>query len=224
MRSTFDQSIKDLVNDINTMGSRVDRILEETTRALRDHDFILAKEIFDNDHYINAMEGRIERECFNLIALQQPIASDLRIITASLKIVTDIERIGDQCADICEIMVTYPEFHVMKTPALILRMLEKAREMFIGSIDAFVRKDVELAKDVAQRDDIVDEMFSRAVIELTQVLQQDSNLTSQATDYLYIAKYIERIADHATNISEWAAYQVTNEHKDMNIHDGQIEE
>lgn len=216
MRSVFDRELQDLANDVNDMGTKVDSVLVSTMKALKDHDFVLAKTIYENDHYINAMENNIERQCFSLIALQQPIATDLRIITASMKIVTDIERIGDQCADICEIMLTNPNFHVMKTPALILRMLEKAREMYVGALDAFMQEDVELAKRVAGMDDQVDEMFSRQVLEIIELLQEEHTRTAEATDYLFIAKYIERIADHATNIAEWAAYQLTGEHKDMN--------
>lgn len=224
MRSVFDREIMDLLNDIGQMGTRVDRIMGDTIKALKDHDFVLAKQIFENDHYINAMESNIERTCFTLIALQQPMASDLRRITASLKVVTDIERVADQCADICEIMSTYPNFHSVKTPAVILTMFEKAREMFVHSIDAFVRLDVELARDVGYADDVVDELFSRAVLEMTQMLQNDTTFTSQATDYMFIAKYIERIGDHSTNIAEWAAYQVTGEHRKFNIHADQDED
>lgn len=215
MRSLFDKELQDLVNDVNAMGTKVDRVLNDTITALKEHDFVLARDIYENDRFINSMESNIERQCFSLIALQQPIATDLRRITASMKVVTDIERIGDQCADICEIMMTNPNFHVMKTPNLIIRMLEKAREMYVGAIDSFVREDVELAKSVAETDDLVDDMFTKVVLELTEYLQNESLHVSEATDHLFIAKYIERIADHATNIAEWGAYQVTGEHKKM---------
>lgn len=218
MRSVFDRELRDLLNDIGSMGTRVDRIMGDTIKALKDHDFVLAKEIFENDHYINAMENKVERNCFTLIALQQPIATDLRRITASLKVVTDIERVADQCADICEIMMTYPDFHAMKTPPLLIKMFDKAREMFVSAIDSFMQMDVELARDVAAMDDQVDDMFSRAILDFTQQLQSNTNLTTQATDYMFIAKYIERIGDHATNIAEWAAYQATGVHKGMNSH------
>ncbi len=215
MRSVFDRELRSLLNDISTMGTRVDRIIGDTIKALKDHDFILAKEIYENDHYINMMESQVEHKSFSLIALQQPIATDLRRITASLKVVTDLERVADQCADICEIMTTYPNFHSMKTPPLIIKMLEKAREMFVDALNAFMQMDMELAKDVGAKDDEVDEMFSRVVLELTQILQNDTQYTSQATDYMFIAKYIERIGDHATNIAEWAAYQITGEHMNL---------
>ena len=213
MRSVFDRELRDLLNDIASMGARVDRIMGNTIRALKDHDFVLAKQIFESDHYINSMENKVERSCFTLIALQQPIATDLRRITASLKVVTDMERVADQCADICEIMLTYPAFHALKTPALILKMFDKAREMFVSALNAFMQLDVELAYDVIAQDDIVDDMFSRAIVEFTRQLQENTNFTTQSTDYMFIAKYIERIGDHATNIAEWAIYQVTGEHK-----------
>ncbi len=215
MRSVFDRELRSLLNDISAMGARVDRILGDTHKALKDHDFVLARQIYEEDHYVNTMERQVESKSFTLIALQQPIATDLRRITAALKVVTDIERVADQCADICEIMTTYPNFHSLKTPPLLLKMLEKAREMFVGALDSFMQLDVDLAKDVGAMDDVVDEQFSRVVLELTQLLQDSTNYVSQATDYMFIAKYIERIGDHATNIAEWAAYQVTGEHKNM---------
>ncbi|NLF19852.1 MAG: phosphate signaling complex protein PhoU [Clostridiaceae bacterium] len=215
MRSVFDREIMGLLNDISSMGTRVDRIMGDTIKALKDHDFILARQIFESDHYINDMEAMVERKSFNLIALQQPIAGDLRRITASLKVVTDIERVADQCADICEIMTTYPDFHSMQTPPLLIRMFEEARDMFVGAIDSFMQLDVEKAMDVCAKDDSVDEKFSQMVNELTSLLQSDHKHVSQATDYMFIAKYIERIGDHATNIAEWAAFQVTGEHKNM---------
>mgnify|MGYP001258072490 CR=1 FL=1 len=216
MRSLFDKELRELKNDVSNMCTKVERVVGDTIKALKDHDFVLARNIYENDHYINAMESNIERQCFTLIALQQPIATDLRRITACMKVITDIERIADQCADICEIMMTNPNFHVKKTPSLILRMLEKGREMYVDAIDSFVREDMELAREVAQADDSVDEMFTKAVLELTQLLQNNYTHASEATDYLFIAKYIERIADHATNIAEWGAYQVTGEHKKIN--------
>ena len=129
---------------------------------------VLAKEIYENDPLINAAQNNIEQFCVNLIALQQPIARDLRGITAVLKMLTDIERTADQCADICEIMATYPEFVKAETPANILQMLEISKEMFGASIDAFIRKDVELAKHVIKRYDEVDSLFSKSILELSK--------------------------------------------------------
>lgn len=215
MRYEYVRELRELNVELSEMGTMVDRTMQDTLSALRMQDRVLAKRIYRNDAKINAQESKIEHMCFNLIALQSPMASDLRAITATLKAVTDLERTGDQCADICEIMLTYNGGPAMETPQIIYRMMEKARAMFADALDSFMRKDVELAREVCERDDEVDALFSQAVLEMSRILQQSQNLVSQATDYMFIAKYIERMADHATNIAEWAIYVVTGEHRDL---------
>ncbi len=214
-REAFDRELEYLFKNIGILGNQVEKIMEDTIRALKTRDLVLAKEIYENDPLINAAQNNIEQFCVNLIALQQPIARDLRGITAVLKMLTDIERTADQCADICEIMATYPEFVKAETPANILQMLEISKEMFGASIDAFIRKDVELAKHVIKRDDEVDSLFSKSILELSNMMQSNQNAVSQATDYMFVAKYAERMGDHAVNIAEWAIYAVTGEHKNM---------
>lgn len=214
-REAFDRELEYLFKNIGILGNQVEKIMEDTIRALRTRDLALAKEIYANDPLINAAQNNIEQFCVNLIALQQPIARDLRGITATLKMLTDIERTADQCADICEIMSTYPEFVQTETPAGILEMFEIAKEMFGGSIDAFIRKDVDLANTVIARDDEVDHLFSRSILELSSQMQINQNAVSQATDYMFVAKYIERMGDHAVNISEWTIYAATGQHKNM---------
>ncbi len=214
-REAFDRELGFLFRNIGVLGAQVEKIMEDTIRALKTRDLVLAGEIYENDPQINAAQNNIEQFCVNLIALQQPIAGDLRDITATLKMLTDIERTADQCADICEIMATYPEFIQTETPAGILEMFEIAREMFAAAVDSFIRKDLELAHAVKNRDDEVDNLFSRMILELSNVMQTDHSKVSQATDYMFVAKYIERMGDHAVNISEWAVYAVTGEHKNM---------
>ena len=210
-RKAFDQELRNLQSRIGSMGVQVDEVIGDTIKALKNHDLELARYVFQHDNAINASQNNIEQMCFNLIALQQPIAADLRLITSILKMVTDVERIGDQCADICEIMATYPDFTNMKTPPDIINMFMIAREMFNGAIDSFMRRDLEEAERVIKRDDEVDNYFSRVVLDMSRVLSNDHTLVSQATDYMFIAKYIERIADHAVNIAEWTIYAATGE-------------
>lgn len=225
MRTEFNKELRELHIGLSEMGTMVDRVMMDTLTVLRTHDTTLAREIYRGDVKINSKESRIEQMCFSLIALQQPLASDLRSITATLKVVTDLERIGDQCADICEILLTYGQSSMMPTPQVIFRMMEKARAMFADAVDSYLRRDVDLAKDVAERDDEVDELFSKAVLEMSALLQEQSNMISQATDHMFMAKYIERMADHATNVAEWAIYLVTGEHKDLSHHaDGMLKE
>lgn len=214
-REAFDRELEYLFKNIGVLGNQVEKIMEDTIRALKTRDLNLAKEIYENDPLINAAQNNIEQFCVNLIALQQPIARDLRGITATLKMLTDIERTADQCADICEIMSTYPEFIQAETPTAILEMFEISKEMFGASIDAFIRRDTELAVQVIGRDDEVDNLFSRTILELSNQMQTNQNAVSQATDYMFVAKYIERMGDHAVNIAEWTIYAVTGEHKNM---------
>ncbi len=214
-RMALDREMNTLHTDIAILAAKVESIMQDTILTLKHQDKELAIRIFENDSTINASQNRIEQQCVNIIALQQPLASDLRDITASLKMVTDIERVADQCADICEIVATYPELNRMATPADVLTMFDKAREMFSEAVDSFVRKDNMQASDVRAKDDAVDALFSKVIMEMSGLLAEDKSFISQATDYMFIAKYIERMADHATNIAEWTIYAVTGEHKNM---------
>lgn len=218
IRKQFTKDLEILNGEVTTLSLRVGDIINDTIAALRVYDKELAMRIFREDPEINAAQNRIEQMCVNLIALQQPLARDLREITATLKMITDLERVADQCADICEIMVTYPDFDSVKAPQTVITQFEKASEMYAGSIDAFIRKDADAAADVIEKDDEVDSLFSRAVLEMSKHIQENPSFVPQATDYMFISKYIERIGDHAVNIAEWTIYAVTGQHKNMTKH------
>lgn len=220
MRTTFDREIMNLLNDVNVMGTRVDRIIGNTYTAVKEKDFVLSKKIFEEDYKINNMEIAIEQSAISLIALQQPVASDLRRITAALKLVTDIERIADQCADICEIMNSNPTFHQAETPQSVMLMLEKSRTMFVQALESFMQLDVDMAEDVMASDDAVDELYSRVVLEMTKKIEEATKLKAHAVDYILISKFAERIGDHATNIAEWTIYAVTGNHSSMEMNGG----
>ncbi len=214
-RMALDREMNTLHTEIANLAAKVETIMRDTIVTLKHQDKEMAKFIFENDNTINAAQNRIEQQCVNVIALQQPLASDLRDVMATLKMVTDIERVADQCADICEIVATYPELNRMQTPPDILTMFDKAKEMFSEAVDAFIRKDRDQAADVRAKDDIVDAFFSKVIMEMSNLLAEDKTLISQATDYMFIAKYLERMGDHATNIAEWTIYAVSGEHKNM---------
>ncbi|HHX37802.1 MAG TPA: phosphate signaling complex protein PhoU [Clostridiaceae bacterium] len=214
-RKVFDRELEILHRDITMLGARVETILVDTAAALQTNNREMAQRIYSEDPEINASRNQIEQMCVNLIALQQPLARDLRAITATLKMVTDVERVADQCADICEIMITYPELNQMKVPQTIVTMFEKATEMFAEAIDSFIRQDADLAATIRPKDDVVDSLFSKTIIEMSKLIQADQAFVSQATDYMFIAKYLERIADHATNVAEWTIYAVTGRHTSM---------
>lgn len=214
-RNVFDREMLRLHRELADMAGHVDKIMNGTIQALRLQDTGLARSLLVEDQDINDTESRIEQMCLNLIALQQPLAKDLRHIVAALKIITDMERIADQCVDVCEIMTTVA-FSDMRTPAHILQMFEKAREMFDSAIDSYIKVDVAIARRVIEDDDIVDDLFTRVVLEMCNVLADSSKaIIPQAADYMFIAKYVERIADHATNIAEWAIYLESGAHRKL---------
>lgn len=220
-RNNFDQELARLNTDLAEMGRRVDNLMQGTIRCLKSMDIDLAKTIFPSDSDINTMEKNIEQNCIYLLALQQPLAHDLRTITSTLKIITDMERIADQCADICEILATVAGMASLKASPRLLQMFEKARTMFVGSLDAYLRQDIDLAKSICLSDDEVDALFSSIVLEQCTKISSNQTAVPENVDFMFIAKYIERIADHATNIAEWAIFVKTGSHPNLNDTQGQ---
>ena len=183
-RKVFDRELDILHREITALGGRVEGIIVDTAEALKTNNRDLAQRIYSEDPEINASRNQIEQMCVNLIALQQPLARDLRSITATLKMVTDIERVADQCADICEIMITYPDLHFMKVPQTVMTMFERATEMFAEAIDSFIRQDAELASTIRPKDDVVDSL-SRAQLSRCPIYSRRSGLCIPG-DRLYV--------------------------------------
>ena len=215
-RNHFSHELDRLNGDLADMGRRVDDILLGTIRSLKTMNIPLAGSIVPSDAEINTMEKAIEQTCIQLIALQQPLAHDLRAITAALKIITDLERIADQCADICEILATVPTITALKASPRMLTMFEKARHMVSGALDAYIRQDTAAAEAVCREDDEVDALFSASVLELCAQIGERPGAIPENVDFMFIAKYIERMADHATNIAEWTIFVNTGVHPDLN--------
>lgn len=211
-RHSFDQGLEDLHLDLIKMGSLVEESIDNTILALKKQDVELARRIFTNDDVIDDYEKIIERKCMNLIARQQPLAKDLRAISTALKIITDMERIADASADIAEITIRMSGKKYIKPLIDIPRMAEMAKSMVNKAIDAYVRQDVELAEHVCASDDEVDNLFNKIILELINLMRNDSETIEQGIDFMFIAKYLERMADHATNIGEWVVFNVTGEH------------
>ncbi|MCX8131131.1 MAG: phosphate signaling complex protein PhoU [Clostridia bacterium] len=211
-RHFFDRELEELHLQIIKMGSLVEESIEKTIHALKKQDLELAKKIFEDDDIIDDMEQKIERICLNLIARQQPLAKDLRTISTALKIITDMERIADHSADIAEITIRMANVKYIKPLIDIPRMAELAKKMVNRSIDAYIRQDIELAQAVCNSDDDVDNLFSKITLELINLMKNDPDTIEQAIDFMLIAKYLERMADHATNIGEWVVFNVTGEH------------
>lgn len=217
-RHFFDRELDELHLELIKMGSLVEESIQNTILALKKQDVDLARQIFINDDIIDDMEQKIERKCLNLIARQQPLAKDLRTISAALKIITDMERIADHSSDIAEITIRMSNEKYIKPLIDIPKMAELARQMVIKSIDAYVGQDIELAQQVCNSDDAVDELFSKIILELINIMKNDPTAVEQAIDFMFIAKYLERMADHATNIGEWVVFNITGEHEHLARH------
>ena len=214
MRNRFDQQLYELNREIIEMGAMCEEAIASAAKALTMGDLTLADKVRTNGAAIDQMERDIEGRCMKLLLHQQPVARDLRLISAALKMITDMERIGDQAEDIAEI-VTFLNGRTMEGMELIEEMARATIEMVTESVDAFVKKDVELAKKVIDKDDIVDDYFSRVKCGIITLITENHADGEFALDLLMISKYFERIGDHATNIAEWVIYSVTGTHKEV---------
>lgn len=217
-RHFFDKELEELHLELIKMGSLVEESIENTIQALKKQDTALARKIFKNDDIIDDLEKKIEKICLTLIARQQPLAKDLRSISTALKIITDMERIADHSADIAEITIRMADEKYIKPLIDIPKMAELAKLMVNKSIDAFVKQDIELAKSVCRSDDEVDDLFLKIILELVSFMKNDPQSVEQGINFMFIAKYLERMADHATNISEWVVFNVTGEHDHLSRH------
>lgn len=215
-RNHFDNELQELVKDMIKMSSVVEDALSYSIKALKKQDIKLADIVIAQDDLVDKMELEIEDKCLRLIALQQPIAKDLRIIATALKIVTDLERIADHAVDIARITKRLSGEKYIKELIDIPRMAHIVTGMVKDSIDAYVRQDVDKAREVSMRDDEVDGLHSQIFRELLLLMMEDPRKINQSTYFLFISQSIERIADHVTNICEWIIYAVTGEHVDLN--------
>ena len=213
MRNRFDEQLFALNREIIEMGALCEEAIASAAKALTIGDGELAANVKKNSSSIDQMERDIESRCMKLLLHQQPVARDLRLISAALKMITDMERIGDQAEDIADI-VTSLNGHTMKGMEMIEDMARATIEMVTESVDAFVKKDVALAEQVIARDDVVDDYFSRVKCDIITMIAENPVDGEFALDLLMIAKYFERIGDHATNIAEWVNYSITGTHKE----------
>ena len=213
MRNRFDEQLFELNNEIIEMGAMCEAAIGKAVKALNTGNTELANSVKSESKCIDQMERTIENRCMKLLLHQQPVAKDLRLISAALKMITDMERIGDQAEDIAEI-VTFLEGRTVGEMKLISDMADKTIEMVTASVDAFVRKDMKLAEVVIAQDDIVDNYFSQMKYVIINWVANNSSDGEFALDLLMIAKYLERIGDHATNLAEWVIYSITGTHKE----------
>ena len=216
MRNRFDRQLSTLNDELIEMGSMIEKSIETAIKALVNQDVDLARHAIEADEEIDRQERIIEDLCLKLLLQQQPVAKDLRLISSALKMITDMERIGDHASDISEITIALADQPYIKKLEHIQQMAKETMIMLLGSIEAFVDKDLEKANEVIKRDDVVDDLFDKVKKELIQMIHENADKGEQAADLLMVAKYMERIGDHATNISEWVIFSITGEHKSMN--------
>ena len=213
MRSRFDEQLAQLNKQLIEMGALCEEVISMSSRALMDGDLPLAAKVAPLDAEIDQKERDIENLCLKLLLQQQPVAKDLRQISAALKMITDMERIGDQAEDIAEI-IKFLNGRTVENGALIREMASAAIKMVTESVDAFVKHDIMLAEKVVSDDDIVDRYFDQVKQKLIERIAQQPADGEYALDLLMIAKYFERIGDHAVNLAEWVIFSVTGVHKE----------
>jgi len=218
MRSKFDEQLHKLNTEMITMGSMIEWAIETAGDLILTRDLEIARELIQKDDDVGRKEREIESLCLRMILMQQPVARDLRIISAALKMITDMERIGDQAADISEILTMPIDGELLPLPEHLQPMAAETSKMVHKAIDAYVARDLKLAREVMADDDIVDILFTQVKEDLMGQINTCCSLGMnlngmQLLDMLMIAKYFERSADHAVNIAEWVEFAVTGEYK-----------
>ena len=208
MREYFDKELTQLNDSLIEMGGLVEQAIKNTMKMIVDGDDLLdiAR---GHENRINEAEKSIQSRCLHLLLHQAPVAHDLRYVSAALKMITDLERIGDQAVDIAEMSVYIKNKKQVFNLTHILEMADNASKMVTEAIDAFVKKDLKLAKTVATMDDAIDDLFNKVKQEVIDIINANKELDQQAIDVLLIAKYFEKIGDHAENIGEWVVFSIT---------------
>lgn len=212
MRNKFEKELELLNDDLIEMGNLIESSIEAAVTALINQNVELAQRVVEGDREVNDKEKVIEGRCLRLLLQQQPVAKDLRLISSALKMITDMERIGDQASDISELTIRIGNEPFIKELVHIPQMAEATIKMVRESIDAFVKRDIDLVQKVILYDDIVDDLFNIIKDELIELIRTNVEAGEQAIDLLMVAKYFERIGDHSQNIAEWVYFAITGEH------------
>ncbi len=216
IRISFDKALEDLQREILRMGSLVETAIDDAVQSLAKQDVKMAKRVIDGDAVINNLEREIEDKCMILIATQQPLAKDLRKISTGVRIVIDLERMADHAADIAKITLRMSNDPLIKPLIDIPKMAKLAQNMVRSVLDSYVNGDTVLAQTACLKDDEIDHLYRLVFDELLEIMQKHPNTIVQGTYLLFVARYLERIADHATNIGEAVIYLETGQRKDLN--------
>lgn len=212
MRSRFDRELNKLNGELTEMGNLISRKIKEAVSAFKHRDLEKAEEVLNGDDEVNEMERIIEERALRLLLQQQPVASDLRLISSALKLITDMERIGDHAVDIAEITMTLPKFEKDDSFDIVIKMGVLSVEMVNESLKSFVTGDLSLVDNIREHDDKVDNYFVEIRETVIREIRLGETDPKYLVDVLMIAKYLERIGDHAENISEWVEFSITGKH------------
>jgi phosphate transport system protein len=210
-RQSFDQDLETLRETLLLMGVKVNGAIRDAVQALAKQDLELARQVMDGDDVIDRMEEEIEDKCIVLIARQQPLARDLRILSTGLKISTDLERMGDHAYDIASVALKLANQPLIKPLIDIPRMADMVQTMLNNSLEAYLKLDISMAEQICAFDDEIDSLYHQVFRELITFMIEDPRSITQATQLIFVARYLERIADHCTNIAEWTIYLVTGQ-------------
>lgn len=209
MREYFDTELANLNNQLIGMGTLVESAIKNAVEIIANNSAELLDKAREQEELINTSERKIQNHCIRLLLHQAPVANDLRKVSSALKMITDLERIGDQAIDIAEASQYIKSRNTVINVTHIDEMANQTSKMVTLAIDAFVKKDFDLAKTVSKSDDVIDELFDKVKKETVEIIQRDKALGEEAIDLMMIAKYLERIGDHAVNIAEWVAFSIT---------------
>lgn len=209
MREYFDTELANLNNQLIGMGTLVESAIKNAVEIIANNSAELLDKAREQEELINTSERKIQNHCIRLLLHQAPVANDLRKVSSALKMITDLERIGDQAIDIAEVSQYIKSRNTVINVTHIDEMANQTSKMVTLAIDAFVKKDFDLAKTVSKSDDVIDELFDKVKKETVEIIQRDKALGEEAIDLMMIAKYLERIGDHAVNIAEWVAFSIT---------------
>lgn len=213
VREFFHAELKELEQEVLRMGALVEDQIRRAVKSLSEHDVALAREVVADDDRVDNLESEIERRCLTLLALQQPLAGDLRVVSTVLKIITDLERMADHATDIALVTVRLGDEPFIKPLVDIPRMARLAISMVRAALNAYIHRSLDEAWAMIRLDDEVDQLYAQIFRDLLEIMRERPDTVAQATYLLFVANYLERVADHATNLGEWLIFMVTGERR-----------
>lgn len=213
IRIKYETELAEVFNKLIRMCRATEIAIEKSVSALVKRNREISEEVISEDKYIDGLEHEIEQDCLKILLMEHPVAGDFRDVSAALKMITDLERIADQASDISEIALQFGEEEYIKEPEHIVQMAKYAVKMVKDGVQSYINRDLELARSLEKSDDKVDELFEKIKQDLIELIKKDGKNADQAILFMMIAKYLERISDHAVNIGEWVEYAVTGFHK-----------